>query len=89
MSSEQRKRRGEEQIPFVGSEREGPVTIGSTNKCMKLNPCVCRRVDLSKSQNPKVNWDRPSSRRTSGVRSTTLEVSGKEGGQISEVNPGR
>jgi hypothetical protein len=48
-SSERRKHRGEEQIPSIGSEREGPTTIGSEGKGMRLNPCVYRRVDLSKS----------------------------------------
>jgi hypothetical protein len=56
---------------------------------MRLNSCVCRRVDLSTSRSPKVIWDRPSSRRTSGTRSTTSKVCGQGGGKTTKLNRGR
>jgi hypothetical protein len=46
--TEQRKCSGEEQIPSVRSEREGPATVGSGGKHTRLNPCVRRRSGLVK-----------------------------------------
>jgi hypothetical protein len=46
--TKQRKRRGEEQIPSVRSEEEGPTIVGSGDKCTRLNPSVCRRSGLLK-----------------------------------------
>jgi hypothetical protein len=43
-SNEQRKRRGEEQIPSIGSEHEGPTTIGSEGKLHELQP-LCEQED--------------------------------------------
>jgi len=45
---EQRKHRGEEQIPSVRSEEEGPTIVGSGDKRMRLNPSVRRRSGLLK-----------------------------------------
>jgi hypothetical protein len=67
MSSEQRKHRGEEQIPSIGSEHRGSTIVGSGWKCTSLNIVYMQEGGLAKSPEvPEVIWDHPSSGRTRG-----------------------
>jgi hypothetical protein len=75
MSSERRKHKGEEQTQSVGFEHRGPIIVGSKGKCTRLNPCVRRRVDLSKSRSLEVNKNPRSSRVIVGERSEFLSES--------------